>query len=715
VIQSLLAINKNMTSQFLSKINNFTKNRLIEALGILLMCSSIFLIISIVSYSPSDPNFIYSPEDSEIKNIAGFYGSVISDFLLQALGLISIFLPINFFYWGYKILTQKRVDNFILKIFFTLCYVVLGTISLNAFYNISFWLIDNGNGGFVGRSIRENIYYFSPIIENSYLIYTIIVLAIVFFILSLSIKLKEIIKIFNFPIIVIKQITTLFKKNKRVTDNEINATDTGLENLENDKNDGQKMQPILPFSKTKELKNANNNFSLPSLNFLEKNPDLKNKKNISNVELNKNSEFLEKILLDFGVEGKITRISSGPVVTLNEFEPASGIKVSKIINLADDIARNTSSISARVATIPGKSTIGIEIPNSKRENVFLGEIISDEKFTKREMRLPIALGKSISGFPIVGDLFSMPHLLIAGTTGSGKSVCINTIILSLLYKYTPEKCNLILIDPKMLELSAYEGIPHLLCPVITEAKKATAALGWAVKEMESRYKLMTKVGVKNIDSYNSKHKKHMPYIVVVVDEMSDLMLIAGKEIENYIQRLSQMARAAGIHIIMATQRPSVDVITGTIKANFPTRISFQVSSKIDSRTILGEQGAEQLLGKGDMLFMSSANRIIRIHGPYVSESEIERVNSYLRSQGKPDYIDEITKIKDKEKNSDDNNEKDELYDKAIEIIKTEGKASTSFLQRKLQIGYNRAANIMETMEKEGIVGQANHVGKREIL
>jgi len=679
------------------------------------MCSSIFLIISIVSYSPSDPNFIYSPEDSEIKNIAGFYGSVISDFLLQALGLISIFLPINFFYWGYKILTQKRVDNFILKIFFTLCYVVLGTISLNAFYNISFWLIDNGNGGFVGRSIRENIYYFSPIIENSYLIYTIIVLAIVFFILSLSIKLKEIIKIFNFPIIVIKQITTLFKKNKRVTDNEINATDTGLENLENDKNDGQKMQPILPFSKTKELKNANNNFSLPSLNFLEKNPDLKNKKNISNVELNKNSEFLEKILLDFGVEGKITRISSGPVVTLNEFEPASGIKVSKIINLADDIARNTSSISARVATIPGKSTIGIEIPNSKRENVFLGEIISDEKFTKREMRLPIALGKSISGFPIVGDLFSMPHLLIAGTTGSGKSVCINTIILSLLYKYTPEKCNLILIDPKMLELSAYEGIPHLLCPVITEAKKATAALGWAVKEMESRYKLMTKVGVKNIDSYNSKHKKHMPYIVVVVDEMSDLMLIAGKEIENYIQRLSQMARAAGIHIIMATQRPSVDVITGTIKANFPTRISFQVSSKIDSRTILGEQGAEQLLGKGDMLFMSSANRIIRIHGPYVSESEIERVNSYLRSQGKPDYIDEITKIKDKEKNSDDNNEKDELYDKAIEIIKTEGKASTSFLQRKLQIGYNRAANIMETMEKEGIVGQANHVGKREIL
>ena len=311
----------------------------------------------------------------------------------------------------------------------------------------------------------------------------------------------------------------------------------------------------------------------------------------------------------------------------------------------------------------------------------------------------------------------MPHLLIAGTTGSGKSVCINTIILSLLYKYSPEKCNLILIDPKMLELSTYEGIPHLLCPVITEAKKAAAALGWAVKEMESRYKLMTSVGVKNIDGYNSKNKRHMPYIVVIVDEMSDLMLITGKEIENYIQRLSAMARAAGIHIIMATQRPSVDVITGTIKANFPTKVSFQVSSKIDSRTILGEQGAEQLLGKGDMLFMSSANRITRIHGPYVSESEIEKVNSFLRSQGTPDYIDEITLIKDADKSDEENNdsEKDSLYYKAVDIVKIEGKASTSFLQRKLQIGYNRAARIMEMMEKEGIVGRANHVGKREIL
>jgi len=406
------------------------------------------------------------------------------------------------------------------------------------------------------------------------------------------------------------------------------------------------------------------------------------------------------------------------VVTLNEFEPAPGVKVSKIINLSEDIARNTSSESARISTIPGSSTIGIELPNLSRENVYLSEIVSSASFSKKNIKLPIALGKSISGEPITGDLFSMPHLLIAGTTGSGKSVCINTIILSLLYKHTPDKCRFILIDPKMLELSTYEGIPHLLCPVITEAKKAASVLGWVVKEMESRYRLMTKVGVRNIDGYNEKNKISMPYIVVIVDEMSDLMMVAGKEIENYIQKLSQMARAAGIHIIMATQRPSVDVITGTIKANFPTRISFQVTSKIDSRTILGEQGAEQLLGKGDMLYMSSANRIIRIHAPYVSENEIEKINNYLRSQAEPDYFDEILNFADERSVSSaygNNESQDELYNTALDIVKTERKASTSFLQRKLQIGYNRAARIIDQMEVNGEVSKANHVGKREVL
>ncbi|MDC1476084.1 DNA translocase FtsK [Pelagibacteraceae bacterium] len=707
-----------MNSQILININNFIKKRLIELSGILLVVISIFLFATIISYSPSDPNFIYTPENTEVKNIGGLYGSILSDFLLQSFGLISFLISLNFFYWGLKLTSQKIIDNFITKTFFIFVYIIFGTTTLNLLYNDSFWLIDNGNGGFVGRIIKENIYYFTPLIDNQYAIYSLIILTFFFFILSLSIKLNEIIQIFLFPFVLIKKITIFFRKDRKKSFSESsNLYDDAKLSIHKKLNLEEK-QPILPFAKVKgEEKMIQNIFKLPTISFLKKNIDLKNKKKIDDLDLAKNTKFLEKILLDFGVEGKIKRVSYGPVVILYEFEPASGIKVSKIVNLADDIARNTSSISTRVATIPGKSTIGIEIPNTKRENVFLSEIIEDERFSKKEVRLPIALGKSISGTPIVGDLFAMPHLLIAGTTGSGKSVCINTIILSLLYKYTPEKCNLILIDPKMLELSAYEGIPHLLCPVITEAKKATAALGWAVKEMESRYKLMTSVGVKNIDGYNAKHKKHMPYIVVVVDEMSDLMLIAGKEIENYIQRLSQMARAAGIHIIMATQRPSVDVITGTIKANFPTRISFQVSSKIDSRTILGEQGAEQLLGKGDMLFMSSANRIIRIHGPYVSESEIEKVNSYLRSQGKPDYIDEITLIKDNESadTTSNNDEKDELYFKAVEIIKTEGRASTSFLQRKLQIGYNRAARIMETMEKEGIVGQANHVGKREIL
>ncbi len=704
-----------MNSQILVKINSFFKNRLIELTGILLMLCGIFLLLSIISYTPSDPNFIYSPDSVKIENFGGFYGSVTSDFLLQSIGLISFLIILNFFYWGFKLVYEKRINIFISKVFFTLIYIIFGTTFINIFYYESFWLIANGNGGFIGRLIKENIYAIIDFNENYYIFFSFLFITIVSFILSLDLKIKEIIKILLLPYILIKKLISITIGKKSVGADSDNQN-LNIENKESSSSFIKETQPILPLKMGKEVK-ISNNFKLPTIKFLERNPDLTNKKRMNDSELNKNAEFLEKILLDFGVEGKIKRISSGPVVTLNEFEPASGVKVSKIVNLSDDIARNTSSVSARVAIIPGKTTIGIEIPNSKRENVFLNEIISAEKFNKKEIKLPVALGKSISGLPVIGDLSAMPHLLIAGTTGSGKSVCINTIILSLLYKYPPEKCNLILIDPKMLELSAYEGIPHLLCPVITEPKKATAALGWAVKEMESRYKLMTSVGVKNIDGYNAKNKKHMPYIVVIVDEMSDLMLIAGKEIENYIQRLSQMARAAGIHIIMATQRPSVDVITGTIKANFPTRISFQVSSKIDSRTILGEQGAEQLLGKGDMLFMSSANKIIRIHGPYVSESEIEKVNSFLRSQGKPDYIDEITLIKDTDKtgNTDNNDEKDELYFRALEIIKLEKKASTSFLQRKLQIGYNRAARIMEMMEKEGIVGKANHVGKREIL
>ena len=407
-----------MDAKILANINNFVRNRLLEFLGVVLIFISIFLLASIASYSPSDPNFIYTPENTEIKNVMGFYGSVISDFLLQSLGLISIFLVINFFYWGIKLTTKKTISNFIAKIFFTFTYIVFGTIILSVLYNDSYWLIDNGNGGFVGRAIKENIYYFAPLIENRYLINGLILLAIIFFILSLGIKPNEIIKILLFPFTLIKKIANFIKRDKTKIAVNPNTLNVDLETENYEKNTSKEKQPILPFSNKRETRSVDNIFKLPVINFLEKNPDLKNRKNIENSELTKNSEFLEKILLDFGVEGKIKRISCGPVVTLYEFEPASGIKVSKIVTLADDIARNTRSVSARVATIPGKSTIGIEIPNSKRENVFLNEIIADEKFYKKEIKLPIALGKSISGVPIVSDLYAMPHLLIAGTTGS---------------------------------------------------------------------------------------------------------------------------------------------------------------------------------------------------------------------------------------------------------------------------------------------------------
>ena len=683
---------------------NFAIKRIAEIFGIIIFISGILLLISLITYSPEDPNFIF-PKNTEIKNLLGFQGSFVSDLFFQSVGLISYLISFTFIITGVNIFKLKEFFLIIENTFFTILYSIFGTLFLTQFYSKAFTLYINGNGGFIGNYLNQT--FFGSLIQlNETIFYYFLILLISFlFLISINFNPKSFYfiskKFFNF---------LLKKSEKNYTDkseiiNEYIPQDE-IKNL---------IQEDLPFIKNENKSENKIKFKLPSLDLL-KTPTKKEREN-SNKNEAQDPKFLEKILLDFGVNGNIKKISHGPVVTLNEFEPAAGVKVSKIINLSDDIARNTSSESARIATIPGSNTVGIELPNSSRENVYLSEILTNPDFKKREIKLPIALGKSISGVPIVGDLSSMPHLLIAGTTGSGKSVCINTIILSLLYRHTPEKCKFILIDPKMLELSTYEGIPHLLCPVITEAKKAASVLGWVVKEMESRYRLMTKEGVRNIDGYNSKHKLPMPYIVVVVDEMSDLMLVAGKEIENYIQKLSQMARAAGIHIIMATQRPSVDVITGTITANFPTRISFQVTSKIDSRTILGEQGAEQLLGKGDMLYMSSANRIVRIHAPFVSDSEIEKINNSLRSQAEPDYVDEILNFADEKEIGENQNhgDKDELYQTALEIIRSEGKASTSFLQRKLQIGYNRAARIIDMMEAEGIVSKANHVGKRDVL
>ncbi|CAH1657988.1 FtsK/SpoIIIE family DNA translocase [Chelatococcus asaccharovorans] len=479
---------------------------------------------------------------------------------------------------------------------------------------------------------------------------------------------------------------------------------------------------------------------------------------VSPEALDQNAALLEGVLTDFGVRGDIVNVRPGPVVTLYELEPAPGTKSSRVISLADDIARSMSAVSARVAVIPGRNAIGIELPNAKRETVFLRELLASEDFEKTKLKLALCLGKTIGGEPVIAELARMPHLLVAGTTGSGKSVAINTMILSLLYRLKPEECRLIMVDPKMLELSVYEGIPHLLTPVVTDPKKAVVALKWAVREMEERYKKMSKVGVRNIDGFNARvaeakakgevitrtvqtgfdketgeavyeeelmDLETLPYIVVIVDEMADLMMVAGKEIEGTIQRLAQMARAAGIHVILATQRPSVDVITGTIKANFPTRISFQVTSKIDSRTILGEQGAEQLLGQGDMLYMAGGGRIMRVHGPFVSDNEVEKIVAHLKRQGRPQYLDAVTAgEEDGGEAGGDSAVFDkssfgapggDLYDQAIAIVLQDQKASTSYIQRRLQIGYNRAASLMERMENEGIVGAANHAGKREIL
>ncbi|ARQ56294.1 UNVERIFIED_ORG: S-DNA-T family DNA segregation ATPase FtsK/SpoIIIE [Rhizobium etli] len=480
---------------------------------------------------------------------------------------------------------------------------------------------------------------------------------------------------------------------------------------------------------------------------------------MSQETLEQNAGLLESVLEDFGIKGEIIHVRPGPVVTLYEFEPAPGVKSSRVIGLADDIARSMSALSARVAVVPGRNVIGIELPNVTRETVYFREMIESQDFDKSGYKLALGLGKTIGGEPVIAELAKMPHLLVAGTTGSGKSVAINTMILSLLYRMTPEQCRLIMVDPKMLELSVYDGIPHLLTPVVTDPKKAVMALKWAVREMEERYRKMSRLGVRNIDGYNGRVSQArekgetihimvqtgfdrgtgapveeqqeldlapMPYIVVIVDEMADLMMVAGKEIEGAIQRLAQMARAAGIHLIMATQRPSVDVITGTIKANFPTRISFQVTSKIDSRTILGEQGAEQLLGQGDMLHMQGGGRIARVHGPFVSDAEVEKVVAHLKTQGRPEYLDTVTADEEEEPEEEEagavfdksamaSEDGNELYEQAVKVVMRDKKCSTSYIQRRLGIGYNRAASLVERMEKEGLVGPANHVGKREIV
>lgn len=733
---------------------------------------SIFLSLALISHNESDPSFNRAT-NIHAENLAGNLGAYISDAFFQLFGLASIIILLIPACWSVAYYYQGKVTLWGARILSSLIALSSASLLLSEIkYSNSYFL---SPGGAYGLILREIL---SPLISNEILqISSIVILFFsLYFCLNLTIAtwVNIINHIRNFISKILKLLVKIIPKIHFVPQKEIAKstikTKPRLSPSSSDEMEAlfYKSEPIaakapslVPTRPTKldapamQVSNKTNinGFMLPSTDLLQKFSVNKDNLQQNKSVIKQHTEELLQVLADFGVMGDVIGAASGPVVTLYELEPAAGTKSSRIIGLSDDIARSMRATSARIAVIPGRNAIGIELPNKQRETVYLKEMLESNEYQNKEYDLPIILGKDISGNVIVADLARMPHLLVAGTTGSGKSVAINTMILSLLYALTPDQCKFIMIDPKMLELSVYDGIPHLLTNVVTEPGKAVVALKWVVKEMENRYRLMSNLGVRNIHNYNERIKtaiengeiiqrtvqtgfdpesgqpkieqvpldmKILPFIVVIVDEMADLMIVAGKDIETSIQRLAQMARAAGIHIIMATQRPSVDVITGVIKANFPTRISFQVTSKIDSRTILGEQGAEQLLGKGDMLYMAGGSKITRIHGPFVADNEVEKIVSYLKSQAQPDYMNDIT--------SDDgsyggssggsyggDSNTDELYKQAIEIVQLEGKASTSFIQRCLKIGYNRAANIMEQMEKEGLISKPNHVGKREIL
>ena len=793
----------------------FLKKQAKRIFGILIFMSCIFLITSLISWNPYDPS-INNYNDNAVTNLLGASGAIISDFMLQFLGLGSfilitllLLLSINLILQNQKVIGIPRYIRY--PTFFILWILILSSIDITnsgLFRSTVDWIYLVGAGGLIGdllnQSIQNNILSRIVVLsENHYkkfiFFISVILLASMFYLNKLIVKfknkrqpklidsdymhqrvaVKEERRLSNILKFFIKMFMDLFnaikslpflQKNDDVSFEKIRDNFDSIktnehiiigESFESDEKpmnfdlpSKSKIKPKRSRPKTPDIRKdnldlfeSNSSYELPSINLLKTNNQTDYNKKVSQSELEVKAEELKNVLLEYKVSGEIINIKPGPVVTLFEIEPSIGTRSSRVISLAEDIAMAMKAISARVAVIPGRNLIGIELPMEERSTVYLSEIIKSVEFENTNHKLAIALGKNIGGQPIVVDLSSMPHLLIAGTTGSGKSVGINTMILSLLYKYSPDDCKMIMIDPKMLELSVYEGIPHLLTPVVTEPKKAVVALKWIVKEMEKRYKNMSKIGVRNLDGYNkyiereggtvnikrqigydeitgkpNYHNeeiilKKMPFIVVIVDEMADLMAVAGKEIEHSVARLAAMARAAGIHLIMATQRPSTDVITGTIKANFPTRISFQVSSKIDSRVILNESGAEQLLGKGDMLYMADGGRINRIHGAFVDDNEVSDIVNYLKKQAAPQYIEEI--IRDPEEsqtNSDgESHIEPQLFEQAVNVILSDQKASTSLLQRRLRIGYNKAADIIDKMEKDGIISEADHVGRREIL
>ncbi len=716
--------------------------------GILLFCFSLFLFVSIFSYSPNDPGIGKLLGKSEIANSFGFWGAISASILLILYGKASYLFVIFLIYLSVFLVLGLAIKKPFLKFVLILLCITLLNISLLLQQSFK---VDTGLFSKILFDIFKS--YFPFLVDN--FLYRLLVMvsftsiSIFLFFYCFSIKIIFFMSVFlkilnlNFfkPLNNIK-----FQRIKKVKPKSVLIK-------KSEPTINKKVKGVL--NNTKQNKKVFDNefiFHLPDTDILSKsNTNISQKKETDNIN-KENSVKLEKILGEYGVVGKIVGYKTGPIVTLYEFIPNAGIKASKIIGLADDIARAMSSVSARISSQPGKTSLGIEIPNLKRQGVMFGDLVDSSKFYELNNCLTLALGKDISGQLVFADLEKMPHLLIAGTTGSGKSVGINTIIMSILYRFTPDECKLILIDPKMLELSIYEDIPHLLTPVVTNPNKAVFALKWVVKEMEERYKLMSSLNVKNINSYNEKSKKilstgkklyknvqtgideetrqpilekreipleKMPFIVVVIDEMADLMMVAGKEVENLVQRLAQMARASGIHLVTATQRPSVDVITGTIKANFPSRLSYKVASKFDSRTILNEMGAEQLLGSGDMLFLENGANLKRLHGGFLSETEIEKVVKSIKEQAIFDQKNEITL---EEKNEDgsmgfgfDEGEVDAHYTKAVNVVIEQQKVSTSYIQRYLQIGYNRAARIVEKMEDEGLISEANNAGKRQVL
>ena len=701
---------------------------------------SLLIFLSLITYDTNDNSLFQY--DSSVKinnNILGISGAVVSDLLIRTFGIASFIIPLVFGYWAFSLISKKNSINFLSISAFPFLVLVLSVIC-SLIFPKDYMFFNNQVSGFVGKGIVEIINHLINDVFFKNLKIIMILIFITLFVITFNITIRNLRTFFSFIISLINLIVALLLYILRIRKN-LNLS------MFFKKNNTVFLQKK---RKGKILKQPNiDNYSFPSFDLLEKPPTPDTSRHSNSRDIQRDTIMLTNILKDFNINGDITAVKKGPIVTLYELTPAPGTKNSSVIGLSSDIARSMSAMSTRISAIPGRDAIGIEIPNKETQTVFLRELINNHEFTNTKLSLPLVLGKDILGTPVIVDLAKMPHLLVAGTTGSGKSVGINAMILSLLYNSTPEECRLILIDPKMLELSVYKDIPHLLTEVVTDPKKAVSALKWTVKEMESRYELMTQIGVREIESYNQKVKKLLekgevvqkeiqvgfdsetgkpliekrfidlrifPKIVVVVDELADLMITSGKEIEAAIQRLSQMARAAGIHLIVATQRPSVDVITGTIKSNFPSRISYQVQSKIDSRTILGEQGGEQLLGRGDLLITMIGKRLLRVHGPFVKTHEVESVVSHIRLQGEPEYIDSVTEEENNENMIDLNLDKnDELYNQAVAIVCREKKASTSFIQRQLQIGYNRAARIIEKMESEGIISAANHVGRREVL